>query len=140
MRFEDLALNERLRGLVLFLPFFLLYAAVIYFFIGLHRNKWRFTSIPDLYNLFRVDRPAISLLALDYILVAPNLYGTFFAMSILLYWFLQMFFLGGLRVIYRYPLCANAATREGCRRHSHIVSWDAPPTRKYCCAASKAAR
>ena len=74
MRFEDAALNERLHGLVLFLPFFLIYAAVVYFIIGLHRNKWRFTSIPDLYNLFRASTVlAISLLALDYILVAPNI-------------------------------------------------------------------
>src|SRR5262245_50695377 len=105
MRFEGSALTERLHGLVLLLPFFLLYAAVIYFFIGLHRNKWRFTSIPDLYNLFRASTVlAISMLALGYILVAPNLYGTFFfgKITILLYWFLQMFFLGGLRVIYRY--------------------------------------
>src|SRR5215475_3911663 len=105
IRFEDAALNERMRALVLFLPFFLLYAAVVYFIIGLHRNKWRFTSIPDLYNLFRASTIlAMSLLALDYILVAPNLYGTFFfgKVTILLYWFLQMFFLGGLRVVYRY--------------------------------------
>jgi FlaA1/EpsC-like NDP-sugar epimerase len=71
----------------------------------LHRNKWRFTSIPDLYNLFRASTVlAISLLALDYVLVAPNFYGTFFfgKVTILLYWFLQMFFLGGLRVVYRY--------------------------------------
>jgi FlaA1/EpsC-like NDP-sugar epimerase len=105
MRFEDAALSERLRGLALFLPFFLLYAAVVYFITGLHRNKWRFTSIPDLYNLFRASTVlAISLLALDYVLVAPNFYGTFFfgKITILLYWFLQMFFLGGLRVIYRY--------------------------------------
>jgi FlaA1/EpsC-like NDP-sugar epimerase len=71
----------------------------------LHRNKWRFTSIPDLYNLFRASTVlAISLLALDYVLVAPNIYGTFFfgKVTILLYWFLQMFFLGGLRVVYRY--------------------------------------
>jgi O-antigen biosynthesis protein WbqV len=71
----------------------------------LHRNKWRFTSIPDLYNLFRASSVlAISLLALDYVLVAPNFYGTFFfgKVTILLYWFLQMFFLGGLRVVYRY--------------------------------------
>jgi len=105
IRFEDAALNERMHALVLFLPFFLLYAAVVYFIIGLHRNKWRFTSIPDLYNLFRASTVlAVSLLALDYVLVAPNLYGTFFfgKITILLYWFLQMFFLGGLRVIYRY--------------------------------------
>lgn len=105
MRFEGAALAERLRGLERFLPFFLLYAAVVYFIFGLHRNKWRFTSIPDLYNLFRASTVlAISLLALDYVLVAPNFYGTFFfgKVTILLYWFLQMFFLGGLRVIYRY--------------------------------------
>ncbi|HET7492464.1 MAG TPA: SDR family NAD(P)-dependent oxidoreductase, partial [Bradyrhizobium sp.] len=78
---------------------------VVYFIFGLHRNKWRFTSIPDLYNLFRASTVlAISLLALDYVLVAPNIYGTFFfgKVTILLYWFLQMFFLGGLRVVYRY--------------------------------------
>ncbi len=105
MRFEGAALAERLRGLEIFLPFFLLYAAVVYFILGLHRNKWRFTSIPDLYNLFRASTVlAISLLALDYVLVAPNFYGTFFfgKVTILLYWFLQMFFLGGLRVVYRY--------------------------------------
>lgn len=105
LRFEGSALTERLRGLERFLPFFLVYAAVVYFILGLHRNKWRFTSIPDLYNLFRASSVlAISLLALDYVLVAPNFYGTFFfgKVTILLYWFLQMFFLGGLRVVYRY--------------------------------------
>jgi O-antigen biosynthesis protein WbqV len=105
MRFEGAALDERLRALQLFLPFFLIYAAAVYFIIGLHRNKWRFTSVPDLYNLFRASTVlAISLLALDYVLVAPNFYGTFFfgKISILLYWFLQMFFLGGLRIVYRY--------------------------------------
>jgi O-antigen biosynthesis protein WbqV len=92
-------------GLELFLPFFLLYAAVVYLILGLHRNKWRFTSVPDLYNLFRASTVlAIFLLALDYILLAPNFYGTFFfgKITILLYWFAQMFFLGGLRVVYRY--------------------------------------
>jgi FlaA1/EpsC-like NDP-sugar epimerase len=105
MRFEGAALNERLHGLVLFLPFFLIYAAIVYFIIGLQRNKWRFTSVPDLYNLFRASTVlAVSLLALDYVLIAPNVYGTFFfgKITILLYWFLQMFFLGGLRVVYRY--------------------------------------
>src|SRR5215472_14221197 len=105
MRFEGAALTERLRGLERFLPFFLLYGAIVYFILGLHRNKWRFTSTPDLYNLFRASTVlAISLLALDYVFVAPNIYGTFFfgKVTILLYWFLQMFFLGGLRVVYRY--------------------------------------
>jgi FlaA1/EpsC-like NDP-sugar epimerase len=105
MRFEGAALDERLRGLEKFLPVFLAYAALVYFIIGLHRNKWRFTSVPDLYNLFRASTAlAISLLAVDYVLLAPNIYGTFFfgKITILLYWLLQMFFLGGLRVAYRY--------------------------------------
>src|SRR5581483_7692136 len=105
LRFENGALDERLNGLVKFLPAFLVYATVVYLVIALHRNKWRFTSVPDLYNLFRASTVlALSLLALDYVLLAPNVYGTFFfgKVSILLYWFLQMFFLGGLRVVYRY--------------------------------------
>jgi O-antigen biosynthesis protein WbqV len=105
LRFEGAALDERLDSLLKFLPAFLVYAAVVYLVIGLHRNKWRFTSVPDLYNLFRASTfLALSLLALDYVLLAPNMYGTFFfgKVSILLYWFLQMFFLGGLRVVYRY--------------------------------------
>src|SRR6476469_10612630 len=105
MRFEGAALTERLRGLERFLPFFLLYAAVVYFIFGMHRNKWRFTSLPVFIQIVRAATVmAISLLALDYVLVAPNIYGTFFfgKVTILLYWFLQMFFLGGLRVVYRY--------------------------------------
>src|SRR6185437_7669313 len=105
LRFEGSALNERLYGFGPFLPLFLIYAAAVYYLIGLHRNKWRFTSVPDLFNLFQASTVlAISLLALDYVLVAPNIYGTFFfgKVTILLYWLIQMFFLGGLRVIYRY--------------------------------------
>ena len=113
VRFEDQALNERLPGLK-FMPIFLIYAAAVYFIFNLHRNKWRFTSIPDLYNIFRaVTVLAMSLLALDYVLVAPNVYGQFFfgKITILLYWFLQMFFLGGSRVAYRYFRYARALQR-----------------------------
>ncbi len=105
MRFDDPRLYAKLHGLELFLPFFLAYAAVVYFAFGLHRNKWRFTSVPDLYNIFRVATAlALSLLALDYVLVSPNVYGQFFfgKVTILLYWFLQMFLLGASRVAYRY--------------------------------------
>ncbi|HET7191099.1 MAG TPA: nucleoside-diphosphate sugar epimerase/dehydratase [Pseudolabrys sp.] len=105
LRFEGSTLSERLYGFGPFLPLFLVYAAAVYYLIGLHRNKWRFTSVPDLFNLFQASTVlAVSLLALDYVLVAPNIYGTFFfgKVTILLYWLIQMFFLGGLRVIYRY--------------------------------------
>ena len=105
MRFEDLRLGAKLPTLERFLPFFLLYAAAVYFVLGLHRNKWRFTSVPDLYNIFRASTVlALSLVALDYVLVTPGVYGQFFfgKVTILLYWFLQMFFLGGSRIAYRY--------------------------------------
>ena len=102
----------------LFLPVFLVYAAVFFFIFDLHRNKWRFTSVPDLYNIFRASTVlAVQLLALDYVLLAPNVYGQFFfgKITILLYWFLQMFLLGGSRVAYRYFHYARAPARPGRR-------------------------
>ena len=46
----------------------------------------------------------VALLVLDYILLAPNLRGTFFAgkVTIILYFFLQITFLSALRLAYRY--------------------------------------
>ena len=114
MRFEDPRLYEKLAGLKIMLPFFLVFAAAVYFIFGMHRNKWRFTSVPDLYNIFRVSTVlAVALLALDYVLLSPNVYGTFFfgKITILLYWFLQLFFLGGSRVAYRYFHYARALQR-----------------------------
>ena len=105
LRFDGIRLAAKLQGLWLFLPPFLIYAAVIYFLVGLHRNKWRFTSVPDLMNIVRASTIlAVSLLALDYVLVAPNALGQFFfgKVTILLYWLMQMFLLAGGRVAYRY--------------------------------------
>ena len=56
LRFEGAALDERLHGLGRFLPAFLVCAAIVYFVIGLHRNKWRFTSVPDL-SLIHISEP-----------------------------------------------------------------------------------
>ena len=105
LRFDGIRLAAKLQGLWLVLPPFLIYAAVIYFLVGLHRNKWRFTSVPDLMNIVRASTIlAVSLLALDYVLVAPNAWGEFFfgKVTILLYWLIQMFLLAGGRVAYRY--------------------------------------
>jgi FlaA1/EpsC-like NDP-sugar epimerase len=113
IRFEASGLYERLGSLELFFPF-LVYAGIVYFIFDLHRNKWRFTSVPDLYNIFRASTVlAISLLVLDYILLTPGIYGTFFfgKITILLYWFLQMFLLGGSRVAYRYFHYAHTLQR-----------------------------
>jgi O-antigen biosynthesis protein WbqV len=105
VRFEDAQFSERMNALAIFLPGFVVYSGFIYYFFQLYKGKWRFASLPDLYNIFRASTVlALSLLVLDYILVAPNLYGTFFfgKITIVLYWFLQMFFLGGPRIAYRY--------------------------------------
>ena len=105
LRFETPGLVERLDGLLVVLPGFLIYAAGVYQLFELYKGKWRFASLPDLSNIFRaVSVLAVSLLVLDYILVAPNFFGTFFfgKLTIILYWFLQMFFLGGPRIAYRY--------------------------------------
>ena len=114
LRFEDQRLQEKLVGLEILLPVFLIFAAAVYFSFGLHRNKWRFTSVPDLYNIFRASTVlAVSLLTLDYVLLSPNVYGAFFfgKVTILLYWFLQMAFLGGSRVAYRYFQYARTIQR-----------------------------
>jgi FlaA1/EpsC-like NDP-sugar epimerase len=105
LRFDASGLVERLPGLVLVLPGFLVIAGVVYHFTRLHRAKWRFASLPDLDNIVRASTIlALVLLVVDYILVAPNILGTFFfgKLTIIVYWVLQMFFLGGPRMAYRY--------------------------------------
>jgi FlaA1/EpsC-like NDP-sugar epimerase len=97
-------LAVRYPWLAVILPCYVVYAGLIYWYFRLYMAKWRFASLPDLRNIFRaVTVLAISLLILDYILLYPALFGTFFfgKITIVLYWFLQMFFLGGPRIAYR---------------------------------------
>jgi FlaA1/EpsC-like NDP-sugar epimerase len=105
IRFEEAGLATRLDGLVTILPGFIVYAGIVYFIFRLYEGKWRFASLPDLSNIFRaVTVLALSLLVLDYILVSPAFFGAFFfgKITIALYWCLQMLFLGGPRIAYRY--------------------------------------
>jgi len=111
IRFEAPGLLARLHPLLAVLPGYLVYAGIVYWLFHLYRGKWRFASLPDLSNIFRaVTVLALSLLVLDYVLVAPNMLGGFFfgKITIVLYWFLQMFFLGGPRIAYRYFRYARA--------------------------------
>ncbi|MFZ3349259.1 MAG: nucleoside-diphosphate sugar epimerase/dehydratase [Xanthobacteraceae bacterium] len=115
-RFEDIGLTQRFHWLLIVLPGFLVYAGMVYWIFKLYAAKWRFASLPDLWNIFRaVTVLALSLLVLDYVLVAPYFYGTFFfgKITILLYWVLQMFFLGGPRIAYR--LFRHARTQHHAR-------------------------
>jgi FlaA1/EpsC-like NDP-sugar epimerase len=105
IRFEAAGLAEREKPLLLFLPGFVAYAGIVYYLFHLYEAKWRFASLPDLMNILRASSVlAVSLLVLDYVLVAPNVLGQFFfgKITIVLYWVLQFVFLGGPRLAYRY--------------------------------------
>ena len=105
IRFEAVGLADRRDPLLFFLPGFVAYAAIIYYLFHLYEAKWRFASLPDLMNILRASTVlAVSLLVLDYVLVAPNVLGQFFfgKITIALYWILQNVFLGGPRIAYRY--------------------------------------
>ena len=105
IRFEDVGLAERARLLGIVLPIFVVYSGFVYAAVGLYKAKWRFTSLPDLMIILRAATiQALTLLVLDYVLLSPNIYNGYFfgKITIVLYWFLQMFFLAGSRVAYRY--------------------------------------
>ncbi|MGO4525762.1 SDR family NAD(P)-dependent oxidoreductase [Microvirga sp. 2MCAF35] len=111
VRFEGPFLYDRLVHLPVFLPPFVAFAGVVYGFSQLYRSKWRFASLPDLFNIFRAATVlAITLLVVDYILVSPQFLGTFFfgKITIALYWLIQMFLLGGPRLAFRYVKYARS--------------------------------
>jgi O-antigen biosynthesis protein WbqV len=114
---------ERLPLMLRVLPYFLLLSVAVCYLFNLTTTKWRFISLPDALNILRVATVlAIALLVLDYILVAPNVHGTFFfgKVTIVLYWFLEITFLSALRFAYRYFRYTRV-------RH-HAKAEDASPT------------
>ena len=116
VRFEGWQLQEHLRYLPRFLPFFVAYAGLVYWFFSLYRSKWRFASLPDLSNIVKaVSVLTASLLVIDYVLVAPNFYGSFYfgKITIALYWLVQNALLGGPRLAYRYFKFARSRSSAG---------------------------
>ncbi len=106
VRFEGgQGFQERLPLLLQILPYFIVFSVVVCYVFNLTTTKWRFISLPDALNILRVASAlTLALLVLDYIFVAPNVRGTFFAgkITIILYWFLEISFLSALRFAYRY--------------------------------------
>jgi FlaA1/EpsC-like NDP-sugar epimerase len=105
LRFEGELLTERLPLLLRILPYFIALSVVVCYAFHLTTTKWRFISLPDALNILRAATVlTVALLALDYVFVAPNVNGTFFLgkITIVLYWFLEVFFLSALRFAYRY--------------------------------------
>src|SRR6202035_2478910 len=96
---------DRVPLLLRILPYFVAFSVVVCYVFNLTTTKWRFISLPDALNILRVATVlAVGLLVLDYIFVAPNVYGTFFLgkITIILYWFLEVSFLSAARFAYRY--------------------------------------
>ena len=123
IRFEDQRLEQYLESLIVWLPGFVVYAAAVYFVLGLHKSKWRFTSLPELSKMVQAATVlAVSLLVIDYILLSPNVLGTFYfgKITIALYWVIQTALLSALRIVYRYFRYSRTL------RHARVV--DAVPT------------
>jgi FlaA1/EpsC-like NDP-sugar epimerase len=113
---------DRLPLVFRMLPYFLAFSVAVAYFFNLTTTKWRFISLPDALNILRMATVlALTILVLDYILVAPNVRGAFFfgKVTIVLYWFLEVFFLSALRFAYRYFRYTRV------RRHARIE--DASP-------------
>jgi O-antigen biosynthesis protein WbqV len=105
LRFESGGLMERLPLLLRILPWFVLFSVVVCYVFRLTTTKWRFISLPDLLNIVKASTVlALMLLMIDYIFIAPNIYGTFFfgKTTIIIYWFLQNFVFSAARLAYRY--------------------------------------
>ncbi len=118
---ENGGLPPRYSWLIVILPCFVVYAGTVYWIFNLYIGKWRFASLPDLWNILRaVTVLAVSLLVLDYILLYPTLYGTYFfgKITIALYWVLQVAFLGGPRLAYR--LFRHSRTQQHARRSEAV--------------------
>lgn len=105
LRFEGETFWDRLPLLLRILPYFVMLSVMVCYAFNLTTTKWRFISLPDALNILRTATVlTVALLILDYIFVAPNVYGGFFLgkVTIVLYWFLEVFFLSALRFAYRY--------------------------------------
>jgi FlaA1/EpsC-like NDP-sugar epimerase len=114
LRFEGESFFDRLPLLLQILPYFVAFGVAVSYLFRLTTTKWRFISLPDALNILRVATVlALTLLVLDYIFVAPNVdgrpvarhvQGAFFLgkTTIILYWFIEVFFLSASRFAYRY--------------------------------------
>ncbi|WP_454626311.1 polysaccharide biosynthesis protein [Bradyrhizobium cenepequi] len=125
LRFEGDLLTDRLPLLLRILPWFVVFSVVVYYVFNLTTSKWRFISLPDALNILRAAAVlTLTLIVLDYvfIFIAPSFHGTVFfgRITIVLYFFLQVFALGALRFGYRY-------FRYSRTRH-HARTDDAAPT------------
>src|SRR6202011_1447504 len=122
----------RLPLLLRILPYFIVFSVVVCYVFHLTTTKWRFISLPDALNILRAATVlTLGLVVMDYIFIVPNIQGTLLAanlqtpfflgkITIILYWFLEVFFLSASRFAYRYFRYTRV-------RH-HARTEDASPT------------
>src|SRR4051812_11055885 len=98
----------RLPLLLQVLPWFMAFCVLVCYVFNLTTTKWRFFSLPDALNILRVASVlTVALVVVDYVLifVEPNARGgsVFLGrITIVLYWFIEVFSLSALRFAYRY--------------------------------------
>ena len=117
---------------------FSLYSGLVYVFVGLYKASGG-SSLPDLYNIVRAATVlAVTLLVLDYVLLAPNLYGTFFFGKIDHPLLAAADRVPAARIACRFATPARCITPRSAnpRRSSRSA---APPTPTCCCARSSGA-
>ena len=107
LRFEGELLTDRLPLLWRILPWFVAFSVAVCYFFNLTTTKWRFISLPDALNIMRVALVlTVALVVLDYsfIFVVPSSHVPIFLgrITIILYFFLEVFALSALRFGYRY--------------------------------------
>jgi FlaA1/EpsC-like NDP-sugar epimerase len=122
LRFEEPFLSQRLAYWPYAVPF-VACAGLIYLFFRLYQSKWRFASLPDLMGIAKASAAlAMSMLVIDYVVLADNLYGGYFfgRQAVGIYFVVQMALLGGPRLLYRSWKDGRAKAAPGRR--------DAPPT------------
>jgi FlaA1/EpsC-like NDP-sugar epimerase len=107
LRFEGDLFWDRVPLFLGILPYFMIFSVAVCYLFRLTTTKWRFISLPDALNIVRVASVlTVALIVLDYfaIFVAPNFSGPVYVgrITIVLFFFLEVFFLSALRFAYRY--------------------------------------
>lgn len=113
LRFGD-SFSERLPIVMAILPYIITLSVVVCYAFNLTMTKWRFISLHDFLNIVKAATVlSVALLIIDYVFVAPNVYGAFFfgKTTIIIYWILQIALFSGSRLLYRYYRLSRTRSR-----------------------------
>ncbi|MBY0382839.1 MAG: SDR family NAD(P)-dependent oxidoreductase [Xanthobacteraceae bacterium] len=105
LRFDGQTFMVRLPKLLHLLPYVALASLGVCYLLHLTTTKWRFISLPDLFNILKASTVlSFILLIADYLLVGANAFGPLFfgKTTIVIFWILEVFLLSAARIAYRY--------------------------------------